>query len=91
MLMPELPAYTGALHPQDKCWAWSGRSSKIAIRSIDSDAGGEAEVASDRGPLGGQGKLVDAGKGKFGMDLQFVSSAEECVAEASHQMASRWR
>ncbi|OCF71338.1 hypothetical protein I204_07965 [Kwoniella mangroviensis CBS 8886] len=70
----ELPAFTSAIHPQNKCWAWSGRSSKLAIRSIDQLSPQEGEGVNGnttRGGLGGNGKIVDTGKGKFGMDLQF--------------------
>lgn len=67
----ELPAYTGALHPQDRCWAWSGRSSKIAIRHMQQDTGDDSQ---DQGLLSGEGTVIEAGKGKFGMDLQFVSA-----------------
>lgn len=28
-----------------------------------------------RGPLGGEGKVTSTGKGKFGMDVKFVSAA----------------
>ena len=61
-----------------KCWAWSGRSSKVAIRSISDEAeeegiNGHQEGSVGRGALGGDGKVIDTGKGKFGMDLQFVS------------------
>lgn len=74
-----LPAFAGALHPNLDCWAWSGRSSKVAIRSFDKPST-EAESAGDdqgiagKGGLGGSGKVIDTGKGKFGMDLQFVSA-----------------
>ncbi|WVQ93920.1 hypothetical protein IAU59_000998 [Kwoniella sp. CBS 9459] len=75
----EIPAYAAALHPSSQCWAWSGRSSKLAIRSISQDAAGsssagagaESEGNSSRGLLGGVGKVVDTGRGKFGMDVQF--------------------
>ncbi|WVW81637.1 hypothetical protein I302_103632 [Kwoniella bestiolae CBS 10118] len=74
----ELPAFTSAIHPQQKCWAWSGRSSKVAIRSIDQDLisaesqeGVNGDSSNKKGGLGGDGKVVDTGKGKFGMDVQF--------------------
>ncbi|WWC85657.1 uncharacterized protein L201_000523 [Kwoniella dendrophila CBS 6074] len=82
----ELPAFTSAIHPENKCWAWSGRSSKLAIRPIEQDSlaqeqptnGDDAETSGNgegssikRGSIGGEGKSIDTGKGKFGMDLQF--------------------
>jgi WD repeat-containing protein 61 len=73
-LMPELPAYSGALHPQESCWAWSGRSSRVDIRSIGGDPGDQEDGQTGRGPLGGEGGIVETGKGRFGMDLQFVSA-----------------
>lgn len=91
----ELPAYSGALHPQGKCWAWSGRSSKVAIRSIDTDVSsqegsGEASTSIGRGVLGGTGKLIDTGKGKFGMDLQFVSFLRLRPGPKTHWKVARW-
>ncbi|KAK8844633.1 hypothetical protein IAR55_006480 [Kwoniella newhampshirensis] len=69
------------------CWAWSGRSSKVAIRSIaDSDEAhfdGDSQ-ASSRGVLGGEGRVVDAGKGRFGMDLKFSPDGRS-LALASEQ------
>ncbi|KAK4683813.1 WD repeat-containing protein 61, partial [Tremellales sp. Uapishka_1] len=79
----ELPAFSAALHPESKCWAWSGRSSKIAIRPItDSDVGGE----SSRGSLGGAGKTIETGKGKFGMDVKFSPDGKQLAVatEAGH-------
>ncbi|WVF66299.1 hypothetical protein IAT40_001039 [Kwoniella sp. CBS 6097] len=72
----ELPAYAAAIHPTSQCWAWSGRSSKLAIRSIsqsqDASTSGSDSEGSSRGALGGdEGKVVDTGRGKFGMDVQF--------------------
>jgi WD repeat-containing protein 61 len=77
--MTELPGYAGAIHPEGKCWAWSGRSSKLGIRQISSlgakngNGNGESNGEASRGPLAGTGKVVDTGKGKFGMDVKFVS------------------
>ncbi|OCF43764.1 hypothetical protein I317_02368 [Kwoniella heveanensis CBS 569] len=75
----ELPAFAAAIHPTSQCWAWSGRSSKLAIRSIYQDgpsvsasaSAGEDSEGSSRGLLGGEGKVIDTGRGKFGMDVQF--------------------
>ena len=69
------------------CWAWSGRSSRLAIRQIsaegESSTNGQDEGHVGRGLLGGQGKVVDTGKGKFGMDVKFVSHPhEDVLAEA---------
>ena len=65
------------------CWAWSGRSSRLAIRQIstegESSTNGQAEGHVGRGLLGGEGKVVDTGKGKFGMDVKFVSQFHELV------------
>jgi WD repeat-containing protein 61 len=75
-LLLELAAYTSALHPNLECWAWSGRSSKLAIRTMSDTSSSESSSngeGSSRGALGGEGKVIDTGKGKFGMDLQFVS------------------
>lgn len=75
----ELPAYACALHPTMACWAWSGRSSKLAIRQISAPSEGETSATGyadghvGRGPLVGEGKVVETGKGKFGMDVRFVS------------------
>ena len=56
------------------CWAWSGRASKLAIRPIsgESSTNGQAEGKVGRGILGGDGKVIQTGKGKFGMDIKFV-------------------
>jgi hypothetical protein len=81
-----LPAYACALHPSMACWAWSGRSSKLAIRSISSETessaapnengDGESSGSVGHGLLGGGStKIIDTGKGKFGMDLKFVGVA----------------
>ncbi|WRT63508.1 uncharacterized protein IL334_000413 [Kwoniella shivajii] len=83
----ELPAFTSAIHPEEKCWAWSGRSSKLAIRSIESIAevnGNGESSGSGRGVLGGAGKVIDTGKGKFGMDLQFSPDGQS-LALATEQ------
>ncbi|OWZ45814.1 hypothetical protein C349_02482 [Cryptococcus neoformans var. grubii Br795] len=64
---PEIPAFACSLHPQSSCWAWSGRSSKVVIRTMISD---DADPTT-QGPLGGESSIMDGGKGKFGMDLQF--------------------
>jgi WD repeat-containing protein 61 len=82
----ELPAFSAAIHPNQACWAYSGRSSKLAIRPIStiepststegesstSVNGNGSGAAVGRGPLGGEGKVVNTGKGKFGMDVKFV-------------------
>jgi hypothetical protein len=40
----------------------------------DGDANGTGETStSGSGILAGEGKVVDTGKGKFGMDVKFVS------------------
>lgn len=76
-----LPAYACALHPTMACWAWSGRSSKLAIRQISTPSAGESSTNGyangqvGKGPLGGEGKVIETGKGKFGMDVKFVSSS----------------
>ena len=76
----ELPAYACAIHPKLACWAWSGRSSRLAIRQMSdvepepsANGNGNGESSVGRGPLGGEGKVVETGKGKFGMDVKFVS------------------
>jgi hypothetical protein len=80
--LPELPGYAAAIHPNGECWAWSGRSSKLGIRRItdltpgheDSEAHGNGNGNGiGRGALAGTGAVVDTGKGKFGMDVKFVS------------------
>ncbi|KGB79993.1 hypothetical protein CNBG_5749 [Cryptococcus deuterogattii R265] len=71
---PEIPAFACSLHPQHACWAWSGRSSKVVIRtmvSADADADADADPSSAQGPLGGESSVMHGGKGKFGLDLQF--------------------
>ena len=79
-LTPELPAYTSAIHPTAACWAWAGRGSKLALRPIDSAALAAAaddegdSAAPGAGALGGEGSVIDTGKGKFGMAVEFVSS-----------------
>lgn len=81
---PEIPAFACALHPSNSAWAYCGRSSKIVVRPISSDAieslgtqNGEEEdmepAKTGKGPLGGEGQVVDSGKGKFAMDVKFVS------------------
>ncbi|WWC66979.1 uncharacterized protein I206_100886 [Kwoniella pini CBS 10737] len=87
----ELPAFTSAIHPEGKCWAWSGRSSKLAMRPIDQivpeangeEANGEASN-NRRGGLGGESKAIDTGKGKFGMDVQFSPDGQS-LALATEQ------
>lgn len=81
----EIPAYACALHPSSSAYAYCGRSSKIIVKTISSDSlnGGSNEdddegneqngVSVGAGPLGGEGKVVDTGKGKFAMDINFVS------------------
>lgn len=80
--MPELPGYAAAIHPSEECWAWSGRSSKLGIRRITDLASGHEDGETNgnangngigRGALAGTGAVVDTGKGKFGMDVKFVS------------------
>ncbi|WVR03408.1 hypothetical protein IAU60_000399 [Kwoniella sp. DSM 27419] len=87
----ELPAFASAIHPESKAWAWSGRSSKLSIRSIPSDQAGSTSAngetngeGSRRGLLGGEGKVVDTGKGKFGMDVQFSPDGKS-IALATEQ------
>jgi WD repeat-containing protein 61 len=99
----ELPAFTSALHPDLKCWAWSGRSSKLGIRPITEDAAsndeelaedGSGHAAVGRGPLGGEGGVIDTGKGKFTMSLKFVSGVDTARASnidrVSRQMGGHW-
>lgn len=74
----EIPAFACALHPQHACWAWSGRTSKVVIRTMgsdDADADADADPSSTQGqgPLGGESSVMQGGKGKFGLDLQFES------------------
>jgi hypothetical protein len=71
------------LHPEGTSYAWSGRSSKVIIRSMgamddavngtDVDMGEGKETAVGSGPLSAEGAVVEAGKGKFGMALEYVS------------------
>lgn len=68
----EIPAFACSLHPQHACWAWSGRSSKVVIRTMGS-ADADADPSNAQGPLGGESSVMHGGKGKFGLDLQFVS------------------
>lgn len=82
----ELAGYAAAIHPQAACWAWSGRSSKLGIRQIpgalatengesvtaNGNGNENGDEAAGRGALAGEGKVVDTGKGKFGMDVKFV-------------------
>lgn len=77
----EIPAFTCALHPQYACWAWSGRTSKVVIRTmgsddVDADADADSSSTQGPGPLGGESGVMQGGKGKFGLDLQFVSIPE---------------
>jgi hypothetical protein len=90
----ELPGYAGAIHPEGKCWAWSGRSSKLGIRQITqslSNENGETNGEAGRGALAGSGKVVDTGKGKFGMDVKFVSFCGFAAqAQADIHLVTRW-
>lgn len=90
-LMAELPAFSAAIHPTQACWAYSGRSSKLAIRPIasietssedaeSSTANANGTAAVGKGSLGGEGKVVIAGKGKFGMDVKFVRPAQAYIS-----------
>ncbi|RXK36685.1 hypothetical protein M231_06072 [Tremella mesenterica] len=73
-----LPAFACAVHPSLSCWAWSGRSSKLGFRTIPKDSiskiitediNGQGE--SSFNPLSGEARVIDTGKGKFGMDVKF--------------------
>jgi WD repeat-containing protein 61 len=80
----EIPAYACAIHPSGSSWAYCGRSSKIVVRPIAADAlhtngtanGDTMQEETDtvgNGPLGGGGRVVDTGKGKYVMDIKYVS------------------
>lgn len=79
----EVGAYACALHPEATSYAWSGRSSKVVIRSlspVDDSANGYGAADEEgapaqigAGPLSGESTVVEAGKGKFGMALKYVS------------------
>lgn len=93
----ELPAFTSALSPSANAWAWAGRGSKLAIRSIDTSAleATETEEESQPGPsvLGGSGNLIDTAKGKFGMSVEFVSRSTTSLTAVTRRQAggSRFR
>lgn len=76
---PELPAYAAALHPSSSAFAWSGRGSRLAIRSLDLGADDE----SGAGILSGAGSVVDLVKGRFGMDVQYVRYLPCCASANS--------
>lgn len=92
-LSAELAAYAAAIHPTAACWAWTGRGSKLAIRSIDTAAleaadaetqDEDGEQATQAGPsnaLSGSGSVVDTVKGKFGMAVEFVSDPKHVATD----------
>ncbi|KAL7420322.1 Ski complex subunit Rec14 [Cryptotrichosporon argae] len=86
----ELPAFASAIHPHAAAWAWSGRSSKLAIRPLsvpETSGDGAANGEAGRGPLGGDGgKVVDTGKGRFGMDVRFSPDGRQVAlaTESGH-------
>lgn len=42
------------------------------------EADAEADPGSTEGPLGGESSVMQGGKGKFGLDLQFVRISAPC-------------
>ncbi|EJT50509.1 hypothetical protein A1Q1_00175 [Trichosporon asahii var. asahii CBS 2479] len=66
-LTAELAAYRGALAPDAGSWAWTGRGARVAIRPV-----GEGE-----GALGGEGSVVDLGKGRFGMSVVYSPDGKQ--------------
>lgn len=101
----EIPAYACALHPSSSAYAYCGRSSKIIVKTISSDSLNGFSIENDEdgdepngaavgaGPLGGEGKVVDTGKGKFAMDINFVSCptplAPCCASQADLPVTRR--
>lgn len=64
------------------------------VSGAESSTNGEG---SSRGALGGEGKVIDTGKVKFGMDLQFVSHHQrasslrgQSLMSFSLPMANHW-
>lgn len=43
---------------------------------VDVDADADSSSTQGPGPLGGESSVMQGGKGKFGLDLQFVSIPE---------------
>lgn len=65
-----LPAWQVALHPEGKSWASTGQGAKVAFYSIQGLGEGDDASVS----LGKCDKLIETGRGKFGMDLKYVSA-----------------
>ncbi|ORY22977.1 WD40-repeat-containing domain protein [Naematelia encephala] len=82
----EIPAYAVGLHPNNKCWAWSGRSSKLAVRQMNEEVEANGHGVG-QGPLSGETSVIDTGKSKFGMDLKFSPDGQQlALASESGQI-----
>lgn len=73
-----LPAWQVAIHPEAKSWASTGQGAKVAFYEIE----GEGEEAK----LGACQKLIETGRGKFGMEVRYVSVAN---STHGHEVPSR--
>lgn len=85
-----LPAWAVAMHPDGRSWACTGQSAKVGFYSDLTDISETLDVDLENAPMENQddedqddktsqslGKLVkviETGRGKFGMDLKYVSS-----------------
>jgi hypothetical protein len=84
-----LPAWAVAMHPDGKSWACTGQSAKVGFytdladisETLDVDLENtSAENQDDEDQddktsrsLGKLVKVIETGRGKFGMDLKYVS------------------
>lgn len=62
-----LPAWQAAIHPEAKSWASTGQGARVAFYEIE----GEAEESK----LGACQKVIETGRGKFGMEVRYVSAS----------------
>lgn len=86
---PVLPAWAVAMHPDGRSWACTGQSAKVGFYTDLADisetlnvdlenTGAEAQDDEDQDEktsqsLGKLVKVIETGRGKFGMDLKYVS------------------
>lgn len=87
--LPVLPAWAVAMHPDGRSWACTGQSAKVGFYTDLKDVADLAEVDLEDGSspaqddedlddktsdsLGKLVKVIETGRGKFGMELKYVS------------------